>query len=137
MESNGESWLKKYYPVEADTLINDSDIECVQHSLNKWRGLTKNILRKYGLVANGCVIEDDRFVFYVDSSSCALCQKYIEKRNTCIGCPLFKQLGKPCEASSDSPYTVFRREANPLPMIDALEKTLMALTIDRKEDGNE
>ena len=127
MESNGESWLKKYYPVEADTLINDSDIECVQHSLNKWRGLTKNILRKYGLVANGQEIQGDSFVFYVDSISCALCQKYIEQRNICIVCPLFKQLGKPCESGGDSPYTVFQREANPLPMIEALEKTLVSL----------
>jgi len=136
MESKGEAWLKKYYPVEAETLANASDIECVQHSLNKWRGLTKDVLEKYGLVSDESLIEGDNFSFYIDDDSCALCVKYLVQEVMCTGCPLSKQLGKPCDANYIAPYSIFIRTGNPLLMIKALEKTLLSLQ-NRKNDGNE
>jgi len=124
---NGEDWMEKYYPVGAETLADASDIECTQHSLNKWRGLTKEVLEKYGLIVYIHIIKGDNYKFYIDCGSCALCQKYIEKISSCRNCPLCKQLGSACDYMYDSPYNIFTKKGNPLPMIEALEKTLSAL----------
>jgi len=132
---DGEAWIKKYYPVEAISLFNASDIECTQHSLNKWRGLTKEVLGQYGLVANGYAIEGYNFKFRVNDDSCALCIKYVVREKSCANCPLCKQLGKPCDVTEDSPYFTFTYKESPLPMIEALEKTLLSLQQNRKEDG--
>jgi len=133
---NSKAWLKKYYPVKAKTLADASDIECTKHSLNKWRGLTEEVLKQYGFVTNGYAIQDDSFVFYVDSNSCALCKKYLLQKVRCEGCPVFKQLGKSCDEGRHSPYQIFRTDGNPLPMIETLEKTLLSLQ-HRKEDGKQ
>jgi len=129
---NGEDWIDKYYPVGAETLADASDIECTQHSLNKWRGLTKDVLEKYDLVSSVSLIEGDNYRFYIDGDSCALCQKYIEKTSSCRNCPLYKQIGSSCDSGYDSPYKNFTKKGNPLPMIEALEKTLSALQKDQE-----
>ena len=82
-----ESWKAEFYPVEADKCPKEN---VVAHSIRKWEGLYADNLKKHGLEVDSDYIEDclyDRF--YIDSSSCALCQTHF----TCGDCPLYKVRG--------------------------------------------
>jgi len=118
---DGKAWRKKYYPVEAKELANASDIDCVTHSLNKWRGLTEQALQTYDLYGAD-------YLLNIDTSSCALCWKYINwigfiDISGCMNCPLGRLLGKGCQTE----YDIFIEKNNPIPMIEALERTLLML----------
>lgn len=115
-----ETWKAEFYPIEARKVPVE---DAVQHSLNKWRGLTKENLDKHELTLDeySVLIDDEDNEFGVDAYSCALCQKY----RYCDGCPLANVLGRSCDNEDDgehSPYGLFVEEGNPLPMIAALER---------------
>lgn len=69
--------------------------------------------------------------FVINSSSCALCQKFLglekedEKYDECRNCPLYQHLGNSsCDATNRSPFGIFQNTEDPEPMIDALTQTL-------------
>ena len=145
-----ETWEGEFYgPMPAE----DSVIEAVEHSLQKWIGLRAENLQRHDVrlttrhhvddvaypddtVYTGIRGEadyDERLA--VDSRSCALCvyermqlqQLQQQRRWRCQACPLCKWLGRPCDVGTQTPYIVWRRKADPEPMIYALKATLRAL----------
>lgn len=122
-----DTWKSEFYPIEASKVPVE---EAVQHSLRKWRGLTKENLEKHGVIKD----EDSTKIMYgkggmsIDAHSCALCEHYLDSYqmdNACEGCPLVTVRGVPCDDDSESsvsPYHEFTGKGNPLPMIAALEK---------------
>lgn len=141
-----QSWKAEFYPVEAKDVPEE---EAIQHSLTKWRGLTKENLEKHGLRVSGVIGEifeapteeqpDTEESLRLDSTSCALCHHYLETSGVepadgdddyeneimeCFDCPLRKHLGYACDKDSTMPYQIWTARRNPLPMIQALEATL-------------
>jgi hypothetical protein len=123
-----KAWKKEFYPTRADTRM--SKIDAVRHSLRKWKGLLPENLDRYDLTAN--FID---FALPVNGDSCALCQKYYDTsfpndESRCQKCPLAQVLGQRCDYRDDeytSPWHSFSLGKNPVPMIEALEKTLREL----------
>ena len=133
-----KSWKKEFYPKSAKSL-RGGDLVRVRHSLQKWRGLTKDNLKRHDVeCVGGDVTEYDkepdphygRFIkadLPIDSESCALCVKYFDKEaasgERCYKCPLVEVRGKPCDRPFlNSPFTVWQERSNPQPMIELLEK---------------
>jgi len=110
-----KSWIKEYYSVPAALVAEDAALE---HSLQKWIGLTQENLAKHG-IKNPPIA--------VDSETCALCHHYIT--DDCFKCPLAQSRnGTPCDSATDdeevSPYRAYRREGGPEEMIRALYKAI-------------
>jgi hypothetical protein len=127
-----KSWKEEFYPVSAKR-CGGSDLKRVQHSLQKWRGLTKANLQKHGVkYCGGDIVEDvykdcnwEETLFYVDATSCALCVKYLNRGGGCEGCPLVlvRRGGEPCDRPYErSPYSKWEEEGKAQPMISLLEK---------------
>jgi len=121
-----ETWKAEFYPIPAHEVPVE---DAVQHSLRKWRGLTKENLEKHGLVRRkNVIIESGVWRFGVESDSCSLCKHYLSPFSNCHHCPLANVLGGRCDEDQgdldevDSPYHEFTRNGNPLPMIEALER---------------
>jgi len=138
-----ETWKEEFYPVPADDKrAKRSHTAAVNHSLKKWRGLTKENLEKHGLIkvslsdsiapinGGGCIT--------ISGATCALC--CMEDERTCLNnstsekfcrqCPLFRTLGRQCDqdnlldvSEEPGPYIKFIIKDDPQPMIEALEKT--------------
>ena len=121
-----ETWKEKFYPEKPTK--NMTKKAAIQHSITKWIGLRPENLDKHKLELDveGDLLEDGKYVFGVNSSSCALCRKYYDDDDRgCQKCPLFKVLdNERCDYDNDSPFVIYRNEHNPEPMIAALEKTL-------------
>jgi hypothetical protein len=125
-----KAWKKEFYPTRADTRM--SRIDAVRHSLRKWKGLLPENLDRYNLTVS--FID---FALPVSGDSCALCQKYYDasipdRERRCQKCPLAQVLGERCDCLDDgndyvSPWHSFSLDKNPVPMIEALEKTLREL----------
>lgn len=121
-----ESWCEEFYSVEASEMAGKSDIECLEHSLKKWKGLSQESLERHGLVVNRYLVgnaiaaTDKRRYIYIDSSSCALCEKYLEPHLPCKGCPIHKNTGFDCSRE----YECFYHSLLPQKMITLLEDTL-------------
>lgn len=125
MDKNLQNWMDKYYPIPASQLAKASDIDCVQHSLNKWEGARD--AEQYDLTyrQRGVVSKDKRFQFNFSCGSCSLCQKYY--RYDCsnekgISCPIVRYQGKRCDGYSESAYDLSYND--PTPMIELLQQTL-------------
>ena len=138
-----ETWKEEFYTVPADDRrAKRSHTAAVNHSLKKWRGLTKENLEKHGLIKKSMtsVIIPINGGGYISTAgtTCALC--CMEDDRTCLNnstnekfcrrCPLFRTLGKQCNqenffdiSEEPSPYSEFLSKDDPLPMIKALEKT--------------
>lgn len=123
-----ETWKAEFYPIDASKVPVE---DAVQHSLRKWRGLTKENLASHELSRNRRSIEEGGYggSLPINSESCALCHHYFNGnvQDSCDGCPLFESLGRICyegceEDNRDSIYHQFTINGNPLPMIAALEK---------------
>jgi hypothetical protein len=117
-----ENWKKEFYPVNAA----DVPIEqALDHSIQKWNGLTEENLAKHGLTA-----AELKTYFPINSETCALCFHYDGAGRNCSECPLFLVRKETrCDEESDdddelSPFHRFSysREANPQPMIEWLGK---------------
>lgn len=121
-----ETWKAEFYPIEASKVLVE---DAVQHSLRKWRGLTKENLKKHGVKQDGNSIYDVFGSLRLNYGSCALCFHYECSVSDCPGCPLVSVLGTRCDICVNrddehivSPYREFIWRNDPLPMIEALEK---------------
>lgn len=133
------SWLAEFYPIDANAEALRTNLQRVRHSLQKWRGLRKEALKKHNIVvrdAGGALYtkRTDNFVLEIDSRSCALCVKHYNdwRMRTCASCPLARtRAGHPCDTTkkgeNESPWRAWVQEQNPEPMIAALEKAEAAL----------
>lgn len=133
-----ESWKAEFYPVSAKT--PRSDVARLRHSIRKWVGLRKANLKKHECHKDefdDSLWDTGDGHFSVDTTSCALCEKYFdhayEDDGQCRGCPLKNTLGVRCDNLEDKqtmPYTVWLDTGNPEPMIKALCVSLMR--VDKK-----
>lgn len=127
-------WLNNYYPIKADELRDATNLECLEHSLKKWIGLTR--LKSYGLMLDHderSLVEEktSNIVLRIDSGSCALCIKHYDAYNdeiNCKKCPLAIHIGKPCDDMKDNLY--MRSFIYPSAMV----KTLHAAIKEHKEN---
>jgi hypothetical protein len=133
-----ESWKAEFYPVSAKK--PRSDVARLRHSIRKWVGLRKANLKKHEChkdEVDDSLWYTDKGPFSVDTTSCALCEKYFdhahEDDGQCRGCPLKNTLGSRCDDlknGQEMPYTVWLDSSNPEPMIIALCASL--LRVDKK-----
>jgi len=129
-----KSWKEEFYPVRPSKKM--SKLKAIQHSLTKWEGLLQKNLKKHkvrvaifwDLVDTHENSEESPEYFMIDADSCALCVKYMDEDSMvhlCISCPLYNTLGKCCGAGEpDDPFTRWKDESDPKPMIKALKKCL-------------
>jgi len=113
-----KSWKQEYYAVPARKV---KECNALQHSLQKWIGLTQENLAKHGI---------EKPPIDVDSATCALCHHYIT--DDCFECPLAQSRnGTPCDRRTDdedvSPYSTYIKYAGPEEMIIALQKAIVYL----------
>jgi len=135
-----KTWKTEFYPIAAVQLANSLDSVCIEHSIQKWKGLLPKNLQKHGLKKDHFTISDSKSEFNFDANSCALCHKYtdIEENKLCYSkllkkhCPLYEFLDRPCDESTTNEneivlYSLFRTSAtNPQAMVQALTATLHA-----------
>jgi len=118
-----QTWKKEFYTEDA---TNVSKEDAIEHSLKKWRGLTKENLEKHCVVRLRDLICDinGSSRLYIDKDSCALC---LTSGDDCTSCPLFESREDvSCDSTTNdektSPYHAFTRDGNAEPMIKALEE---------------
>ena len=123
-----KTWKKEFYPKSAKrTKLS----EAVEHSLQKWRGILPDNLKKHGLQRDDNRIEDENdydVVFRLDDETCSLCVWYynedaaaFDECSSCATCPLFKATGKSC-ADGESLYSEAIYDGKVNRMVKALEK---------------
>ena len=133
---NANRWLNKYYPVPAHEMRERSMLECIEHSILKWEGVS--CAHEYDLVIGGAsqfgVYEIDwQFiadaVVMLDGKHCALCVKVSDLSGPpeCERCPLYACLGRPCDAPAESDHDIedslfYRSMKNPRLMVIALKR---------------
>lgn len=125
-----KAWKKEFYSTPADKV---SKKNAVAHSLKKWQGLTKANLKKHGVRhdIDDCGIEADKYTLSIDCGTCALCKHHYDDLTQCATCPLAIVRGKVrCDSITDSeaisPFSCWRSDFNPAPMIRWLKKALKA-----------
>lgn len=132
-----DTWKAEFYPCSAHAMETASPVDVVQHSLNKWRGMRIENLTRHNCEANeirdiACK-ETDSWLG-ISGGSCSLCQAYMgknpdENTPTCSMCPLYivregNACDKPSLTEGISPWSRWRLQSDPEPMIMWLEKTL-------------
>ena len=111
-----KAWEAKYYPVPADKVPKS---ERARATLQRWRGLTPEVLAGYGLSKRGSSITDGQDSHLVCCDTCALC------RGSCDECLLRQAWGEGCCCDDDGPYRTWGRADDAGPMIAALEKAAL------------
>ena len=112
-----ESWIKEHYPTEAKNSAI-SDLMAARHSLRKWKGYTKEALRRHNIKKPPTTSPDGTTI--LGSTGCALCQRYIHYEN-CGNCPIKKQTDC-CTIFKDGyPYAEYFNSGDPRKMIEILE----------------
>jgi hypothetical protein len=126
------TWKKEFYDVKPSADMTRK--QSIAHSLKKWKGLTKENLKKHGLTIKAdtpAIYDTEGKAFDIDCDSCALCLKYGDSSgdfvlgliDSCDACPLFKVLhNNQCDDGDESPYIKWLDSGNALPMIKALTK---------------
>lgn len=135
-----KTWKKEFYPITAKQAARGSVIKALQHSIQKWEGLKKSNLRKYGVETNLSfhrILDDDDCHMNIDAESCALCHKfYMKNDGSCEGCPLYNVRGETrCDqrgSNSNNPFRHWLETGNPSVMLEWLHKALESL---EKTDG--
>ena len=130
-----QTWMDEFYPTPAQKF--PTELEAVEHSLRKWKGLTRENLEKHGVIHRGWNIRDDNgTILKIDSSTCALCQQHIIDKEYFANCDkcILKKVnvskfdGEHYGCDSAMPekdfttYYEFIKNNNPQPMIELLEK---------------
>ena len=115
-----DTWKEEFYPVTALDLVMDgaSKLELIRHSLKKWRGLTKENLKKHDIAYASSRIFCKDGTLEINSQTCALCMKH---QFTCEGCP-FEKLRETDSEPCNLQYREFLKRQDPVPMIEALEQ---------------
>lgn len=121
------SWKERFYPVNANVPKTAHDA-CL-HSYRKWIGL--KYLNAYELVRVSKRIVDRSTDedFPITDSSCALCHLYEWREGNCRRCPLYKANdNRRCDEypKPSSLYYFWSSDGDPLPMIAALRKAMIA-----------
>lgn len=126
-----QTWKREFYPKPASKATK---AEALDHSIQKWKGYLSKNLKKHQLIRNGGILEnhDGIEVFESDTTTCALCQRFMKNKRTngyssaenCVACPLFKATGKYCDNGdeTDAYARVYWHKASPKLLIQALEK---------------
>lgn len=142
-----ETWKEEFYPIEADKSVG-SQLEAVEHSLRKWRGLDADTLKRHGLRQAYYNLEEDRGgKFHIDYTSCALCRLVNATEDGCYECPLYAvRGGVPCDVimvdedenllETFSPYVKWTRFNDPAPMLEWLEKTREFVLLEKEKVEN-
>ena len=132
-----ESWKEEFYPMPAEEVRPERALE---HSLQKWKGLRPENLKKHGVVYDKirqAVLDpdhpeadhpegEDRLC--IDGDSCALCVHNHDTDDTlCESCPFYKARGNvACDSARKDedidqyefvPYFAMTKRSNPEPMI--------------------
>lgn len=124
-----QTWKEEFYPTEADS--PEAQASPIEHSLRKWKGLTKENLDKHGLkkAVNTNYVHDSNVGININGDSCSLCVNCTKKKDIdwefldCQSCPITKYNdGVDCIAQYDHWFD----EADPNPMIALLDHTLSA-----------
>lgn len=142
-----KSWLKEFYPVDCDDESIKTNLQAVQHSLQKWRGLTQEQLQKHrvsvdqrsGWHAGRLLSGRSKGRLRINDQSCSLCQKHMDS-NDCKSCPITRVTGRRCDQKAynqtkdvwGSPWHEFTDNCNPAPMIAVLERTEAHLLKEQK-----
>lgn len=123
-----KKWKAIYFPGDLKGVEEASKdaMLAANHSLNKWRGLSPEILSEYKLSRRSeCILQNGSVVFEVDEAECALCA--YDDLNTMSGscnvCPL-RHVSEITCAEDNSPYQYWINTGDNGPMVDALEKTV-------------
>ena len=111
-----KTWKKEFYGNMRESI--KSKKKAIEHSLQKWKGLTKENLIKHNVEIENSIIYDNYDSFTIDANSCALCKKY--RNRNCCECPLYELLGTECYKYKQ-PYDDFLEYSDPKPMIKALQ----------------
>jgi hypothetical protein len=139
-----DTWRQEFYPVDAFRV--GPGVSSIEHSLKKWSGLRKENLERHGCRSTGSAIRDNYGrAFRVGGATCALCHHYAdasEDEGMCALCPLSETRdGVACDDLRDDegehPYGHWIQFKNPEPMIEWLEKTLLAERAKGVESGTE
>ncbi len=119
-----ETWKEEFY--QYDVYSEEAEESPILHSLNKWKGLLPNNLKKHNvrIVQENwdTVLKDENDeVFSVDAKTCALCQW----SDGCDNCKLAEMRGGvPCdefkEDEDESPWSALKNRQDPRPMIQQL-----------------
>lgn len=119
------SWKKEYYPTPSKKVKGER--EAIEHSLQKWEGLTPENLEKHGVcLESNNVLRYNNTLFNIDADSCALCNLYLDEWiDSCTTCPLFLKGDGCLESNRTNSYTVFYDTGNAQPMIDSLRSLLV------------
>lgn len=123
-----QTWKEEFYPTEAGS--PEAQASPIEHSLIKWKGLTKENLDKHAVKkTEGYIwIGDDNNSLCIDSDSCSLCLKARSIRSLkqsslmCEECEIHKNLNEEC----DIEYATWCRTGDPTTMISLLTRTLDA-----------
>ena len=74
-----KSWQQEFYSQEASSLVNESDEDCLIHSIKKWTGALPENLEKHEVIYRDhnllALVTDMKSVSF-SGLTCALCQKY-------------------------------------------------------------
>lgn len=126
-----KTWKKEFYPKPADETTLE---EALAHSQKKWEGLSlENMQRHHVQYVCGCVTDKRTCLnssLPISGSTCALCQHYMMKNNTCAGCPLYEVRGVQCDdimrGEEETPWHVWCGNEDPVPMQMWLQKAVDA-----------
>lgn len=128
-----KGWLAEFYPITAEEAAKGNDLAAVEHSLTKWKGLTKKNLSKHRAKPTGMgdlqsQRAGSRWAILIDSRTCALCEKHYDRgaAEACKTCPLAKSRdGMSCDRmlphETKSPWSMWTMHYDPSAMIHALE----------------
>lgn len=114
------SWKAEFYPTLA---WEQTEATAVDHSIQKWEGLTADNLAKHGVECGqfGDLRDAAGDEFYVDAASCSLCAVYWTEDDGCEECPILCRDGR-----YGSPFYAFIDHGNPVPMLNLLKKVKAA-----------
>jgi hypothetical protein len=128
-----KTWKAEYYTKSA-AKVGSNTLKAIQHSLKKWKGLSKEELKKYDLVRKGYAIEnklvpDGEIAPYlcINAASCALCHIFMDSSGGCDKCPLNFFLGHRCDqghAFTDNPFKAWVMKGDNTIMVKALKRIL-------------
>jgi hypothetical protein len=109
------SWKFEFYPTPASDC--KSGIEAVEHSLQKWKGLTKKSLKQHGMRQWKDTLfyepadPSDDDMFSLDSDTCAMCEIFFDGDRLCDLCPIKLTTGMEC-SDDNSIYQRYIRTGN-------------------------
>lgn len=125
---SANTWKKEFYPITAREAAEGTNLEAVRHSLQKWKGLRPDNMKKHKLILKyGEILYKGEEVIVMGDTSCSLCVKHDTRFGACGTCPLSRSRGgNRCDRTrareEKSPWGAWITYNDPEPMIAALEK---------------